>query len=251
MDRSADPEYPADGHRPDQLAASLHALAGMLLSDEDLDDTLHRVAQLAVAGLPTCDMAYVTLVRDGQPVTRGATDARAQQFDAVQYRTGDGPCLAAWRTNRISRLDSAQTDVRWPELADAARTAGIRSVMAVPLQVREAAIGALNLYSTREQAFGDHDGEVGQLFADQAVIALENAKTHAAAVTLAGQLREALASRGRIEQAKGVLIARHGCTPDTAFEMLVAQSQDENRKLRVVADDIVAIAQNGAGPTTG
>jgi AmiR/NasT family two-component response regulator len=49
-----------------------------------------------------------------------------------------------------------------------------------------------------------------------------------------------MASRAVIEQAKGVLMAAMGCTPDAAFDLLRQQSQTENRKLRVVAEEIVA-----------
>jgi AmiR/NasT family two-component response regulator len=52
-------------------------------------------------------------------------------------------------------------------------------------------------------------------------------------------LRAALASRDLIGQAKGVIIAALGCTPDAAFEMLRAQSMHENRKLAQVAQTVV------------
>jgi hypothetical protein len=53
-------------------------------------------------------------------------------------------------------------------------------------------------------------------------------------------LRQAIASRAVIEQAKGVLMARTGVDPDAAFDLLRTQSQHENRKLREVAHDLVA-----------
>jgi two-component system, response regulator / RNA-binding antiterminator len=58
------------------------------------------------------------------------------------------------------------------------------------------------------------------------------------------QLREALGTRPVIDQAKGMLIARHGCSPDEAFRMLSAASQRENRKLREVATAMVEGAQD-------
>ena len=59
------------------------------------------------------------------------------------------------------------------------------------------------------------------------------------------QLREALKSRSAIDQAKGMLIAQHGCTPDEAFEMISAASQRANRKLRDIAVSMVESAQRG------
>ena len=59
-------------------------------------------------------------------------------------------------------------------------------------------------------------------------------------------LKAALESRPAIDQAKGILVARHGCTPDEAFEMLAAASQRDNRKVRDLAADIVSSEQVGS-----
>jgi len=54
------------------------------------------------------------------------------------------------------------------------------------------------------------------------------------------QLRAALSSRDIIGQAKGVLIALHGCTAEEAFAILRDRSQQTNVKLRLVAGCVVA-----------
>ena len=41
-----------------------------------------------------------------------------------------------------------------------------------------------------------------------------------------------------IEQAKGVIMGSTGCGPDAAFAVLVAQSQNQNRKLWDVANEL-------------
>ena len=52
-------------------------------------------------------------------------------------------------------------------------------------------------------------------------------------------LRAALRTRPAIDQAKGILMAQHGCTPDEAFDMLSEASQRSNQKLRDLAAGIV------------
>ncbi len=54
------------------------------------------------------------------------------------------------------------------------------------------------------------------------------------------RLREALVHRSVIEQAKGMVMDRARCTPDTAYHLLVTISQAKNRRLRDVAADLVA-----------
>lgn len=66
-----------------------------------------------------------------------------------------------------------------------------------------------------------------------------------AALRLADQMRQAMENRAVIEQAKGMLIAAHRCTPDAAFRMLSESSQRSNRKLREVARAMVEGAQSG------
>ena len=60
------------------------------------------------------------------------------------------------------------------------------------------------------------------------------------AETVAGQLRQALASNRMIGTAIGIVMTRYGLAADRAFHTLVRISQQSNRKLREVAEEIVA-----------
>ncbi len=59
-------------------------------------------------------------------------------------------------------------------------------------------------------------------------------------------LHRALQSQPVIEQAKGLLMGQHGCTPDEAFAMLMRASQRENRKLRDIARAMIDGSSPGA-----
>jgi AmiR/NasT family two-component response regulator len=54
------------------------------------------------------------------------------------------------------------------------------------------------------------------------------------------RLREALSTRDLIWSAKVVIAAATGCGPDEAHQLLIQQSQHENRKVREIAAEIVA-----------
>jgi two-component system, response regulator / RNA-binding antiterminator len=57
-------------------------------------------------------------------------------------------------------------------------------------------------------------------------------------------LRAARETRPVIDQAKGMLIGEHGCSPDEAFQMISHASQRENRKVRDIAKAMVDKAQS-------
>ncbi|MDQ0748238.1 response regulator NasT [Streptomyces africanus] len=58
------------------------------------------------------------------------------------------------------------------------------------------------------------------------------------------QLRQAIASRPVIDQARGILMATHGCTSDEAWHILRETSQLSNTKLRDVAAAVTASAKS-------
>jgi hypothetical protein len=57
------------------------------------------------------------------------------------------------------------------------------------------------------------------------------------------QLRQALTSRVWIEQAKGVLVATEGVSPDDAFQQLRKRARSSSRKVADLAREVVQEAQ--------
>jgi AmiR/NasT family two-component response regulator len=75
---------------------------------------------------------------------------------------------------------------------------------------------------------------------------------HAAVAVAAAQneehLRRAVSSRDLIGQAKGILMERYKLTSDQAFQVLARASQQTNRRLVDVADELT---QTGSVPGAG
>lgn len=63
------------------------------------------------------------------------------------------------------------------------------------------------------------------------------------------QLREALESRGSIERAKGVLMAHNNCSERDAFSILADLARREQRKVRVIADELLGSLAGAAEPS--
>src|SRR4051794_6392754 len=210
-----------------------------IVFEESLDANLHQVAELAVRNIADADFAGITLMRHGKPTTAVFTDSASPEIDSAQYETGVGPCLDAFRTNRIYKIEDTRTETAWPTFAKAAADHGVLSTLSLPLVAGSGALGALNLYSKTRDSFDDDDGGDGMVFATQAATVLSNAQAFFATQELASNLETALTSRAVIEQAKGIIIGARGCSPDAAFNVLREQSQYENRKIRAVAEEIV------------
>jgi GAF domain-containing protein len=207
-------------------------------------EALQRIVDLACSGLRGCSMAGITLLEREGPTTAVATSRAAARIDAIQYRHNRGPCLDSYRFQVVTRIEATDTDPRWPEFSREAAAEGIRSTLSFPLVVRGDGIGALNLYSSSESGFDERDEEAGAIFAEHASLTLANVRAFWHTEALRKNLEDSLSTRGIIDQAIGVLMAREGLSADDAFEILRRASQRENRKVLDLAKEIVNRTEN-------
>lgn len=237
----------------DALSLSLAELSRLLLKEETVASTLERVAVLAAHLLPGADAASITVADEsGRPSTASSTHDLVSRLDAEQYRLEEGPCLAALRERRHHQIDSMAEEARWQNFCPIALSAGISSLMAIPLGGDGASLGAINFYSRRPYVFTDVDRALATLFAAQASVAADNARTFADVQSerdkMAQRLQEALRSRAVIDQAVGVIMERETLSPEEAFKMLRSASQRINVKVRDIAAEIVEAAQRNKPP---
>lgn len=163
-----------------------------------------------------------------------STGELAKQMDESQYERGYGPGLQAAATGTTVHLDDAATETRWADYTKVARRRGVLSSVSVFVPVADAG-AALNVYSTRANAFDQAGTALAERFAAYVSATLSNLSLLIESRELADHLRHALASREVIDEAKGILMRQRRCGPDEAFAVLVGASQRSNRKLRDVA----------------
>ncbi|WP_328457754.1 MULTISPECIES: ANTAR domain-containing response regulator [unclassified Amycolatopsis] len=228
--------------RVDDVTTALDRLAGTFQEEEELPVVLQRVCQQVVHTVPDSELASITLLRDGTPYTATATGDSAYRIDQAQYDTGQGPCLEAARTGELQRVKVAEAAQRWPEFAAAAAESAVLGYLSAPLFIDHEYHGSLNLYDTGGNSFSTLDGALLELYTTAAEAALRSTRRHQTARETMEQLRAALTSRAVIDQAKGILMALHRIPSDDAFALLVKASQEQNVKLRDVAQDFVAAA---------
>ena len=233
-----DPAVPT--HVVDDVGQALvTALAQILLDGDHISITLRQVAQVTRNALTDIDEVSVTLLDGVKARTVVFTGQLAVELDERQYQSGLGPCLDASKTGNTVVVDTDDPANHYPEFSRAAQRAGIQHSVSVALPIPDRIVGALNLYASTLHPIQAHTIELAEAFAQYASVTVANVSTDHETAAQAEQLREALTSRAIIDQAKGVLMERHGYTADEAFTLLVNTSQRTNRKLRDIAAAIV------------
>ncbi|HEX2132582.1 MAG TPA: GAF and ANTAR domain-containing protein [Actinophytocola sp.] len=213
----------------EDLPTALASMARDLLAQPTVQATLDRIVAHAVELVDGCESAGILIVRRGEVQALAATDDRARASDLLQGEVGEGPCLdATLREEQAFRIPDMVADERWPKYGPRAVELDIGSAMGFLLFTEDENLGALNMYSSRPNAFGERTEHIGWLLASHAAVAFASARTD-------DQLRAAIATRQEIGEAVGILMERYKVSEEQAFDLLRKESQNHNVKLRDVA----------------
>ena len=215
-------------------------LQNLMLATDVVESFLQEIVAFAVTTLGGEISASVTVAREGRPATIASSDARAAQYDEVQYSQSEGPCLTAMRTGETVLMDDLAADHRFRSYGPRALALGVRSSLSLPLAGRDHPVGALNLYARHVRGFGDDEQADAALFAGDVSRALTLAMRLAYQVEITEELRGALSSRTTIDQTIGIIMSRELCTAESALRILSADSLDHDVTLLVRATQILA-----------
>lgn len=238
LDLEEDEQEERDSEYED-LQESMSSLATLATGSLNLEDLLTKVATFAVGAIPGADGAGLTLLENDRADTVVTTAPFVREIDDIQYSIGQGPCISAAAEGQTVLSGSLGGDRRWPKFGARVARLGVHSAVSLPLITARGVVGALNVYAHAKHVFDERAAELGELFAVPAAISVQNAQVLAQTRRLANQLQNALESRGVIDRAVGVLMSRSGVTEAEAIDRLRTISQNEHRKLVVVAESIV------------
>jgi GAF domain-containing protein len=229
----------ADRRPPLDARAAFAQLGELRFETTSMEAMLQRIAELAKGVIPRVAEASVSLIANDKATTAAYTGRLALDLDETQYGRGYGPCLEAAVGQEIREITDARAETRWPDYARISVERGSLSSLSVPVPVREAIHGGLNLYAAEAHAFDDDAKDVARAFASYAAVAVHNMHLYESTRELAENLDIAMRTRAVIEQAKGILMSQRRCDATEAFNVLAAASQRSNRKLRDIAQAIV------------
>jgi len=225
------------------VAERVRALRATLPGPGDLLTGLQRVTEAtrAVVGV---DGAGMTLAHEhGPPRWVAVSDAAMELLEQAQHDFGEGPCLLAYAEDRVVAVEDLRSERVWDRLAAVVAQLRVRGVLSVPVRLASQPVGTLDVYATQSRAWTPTEVEALGAFAVVTAELVSTGVELAVRDVEVAQLRRALTSRVWIEQAKGVLVATQGVTPDEAFQQLRAWARSSQRRVAALAQEVVQEAQ--------
>jgi GAF domain-containing protein len=222
------------------LARTLVELADALVADFDVVELLTVLTDGCVDVLDVGAAGLMLVAPEGDLRVMASSSEAVRVLELFELQSQEGPCLDCYRTGQpVVNKDLATVNGRWPRFAAEALAAGFHSVHALPMRLRGAVIGALNLFHIEPGEMRDADVAAAQAMADVATIAILQHRATLEAQLINEQLNHALNSRIVIEQAKGMVAQRSGVDMEQAFSTLRSHARNHNLRLVDVARDII------------
>jgi GAF domain-containing protein len=228
----------------DGVRQALDQLADLRASPVSVEEALDRVVASADALFGVDGTALMLVDRDQALRNLAVSDARAALLEELQAEHSEGPCLDAFEDKQPVAADDLASDDRWPEFAPAAAGGGLLAVLASPIPYSDHAVGVVAVFAGDPHPWTEAEREAIVAFTELVALLILNAMEATERGKLAGELQLALSSRVVIEQAKGVLVGRHGLTTRQAFDRLRRQARDQRRPLSEVARAVVSAAEH-------
>ncbi|MEU8172086.1 GAF and ANTAR domain-containing protein [Microbispora hainanensis] len=229
------------------LARDLAAL-GRVTEGTSAESVLRGITEAIARGVPGCAGGTAELWTE-ERVLLAASHSELTLLIDRERDLREGPSREALSTGRPMTIPDVMRETRWSRYAATAVRHGVRSVLVVPIAV-EGAVVIIGLYGVRPGVFTS-GGPLMALLREQVTVALANIWEFDDVLTGAAQMQEALAGRSVIDQAKGIIMSKSGCSAEEAFDELRRVSQHHQVKVADLARLLVTEHQQkhgGAAP---
>jgi GAF domain-containing protein len=224
------------------LLVELTRLAQALDAAPDEDTRVQIAVGSSVLIVSGCDHAGFTVNEGGRLSTEAGSDDLVCRANRLQGELSEGPCLDVVRDQDALVSNDLTQEHRWPRWASRVHAElGVGSMMSLLVYTGRRSYGALSLYSDQRHRFVGEDVAVGRALAAHLALTLDAGRQ-------IDQLKVAMDSRTIIGQAQGLLMGRLDIDADQAFDYLRRISSHSNRKLAVVAMEIVRTRQLPSRP---
>jgi hypothetical protein len=193
-----------------------------------------RMCQACVTLLGV-DGGSITLAYDTpQRVTLCSTDAIAERMEDLHEVIGEGPSLWAYEHGTVvTTAVDGTADARWPQFAESVkREIGQLSIYAIPIIPESEVVGVSTFYGRNESSLLI-DEETCRLLINAVGVAL------LADPDLTDSSSGSRASRDKVSQASGMVMAQLGLRPEDALALLRAHAYADNTSLIEVSQAVI------------
>ena len=215
--------------------ALLYEVSRTVVSNRYLEEILSLVVHLTAELMGSKICSLMLLDEKKQELGIRATQSLSEAYRSKPpMKVGESISGRAVKAKAPITVLNVQEEpgYKYPEIA---RKEGLKSLVSVPMMVKDRVIGVLNCYTAIKHQFTEEEIQELTVVANQAALAIENTRLLSEQVAAL----EELEIRKKVEKAKGILMKRHRLNEEEAYRKLQRESMDKRRSLGEIAEAII------------
>ncbi len=218
---------------------SLVKVSHSITSQRYLDEILSLIVVITAEMLNSKICSIMLLDDKGEELSIKATQSLSEEYrKKPNLKVKNSLVGDVVKTKNPLVVEDVRQDERYA-YRELAIKENLSSMVAVPMIVKDKAIGVINVYTKELHQFSGEEVSVLQMVANQAAVAVENTKL----VEEASKTREALETRKLVERAKGILMRMNNLTEEAAHRLIHKKSMDTCKSMKDIAESIILMAE--------
>jgi signal transduction protein with GAF and PtsI domain len=222
-----------------QQIETLSKVSKTIASSHYLEEMLHLIVSMVAETMNAPVCSIMLLDEKNQELVLKATQSHSPAYlkkpNIKVHRSLIGKVVLERRPLVIRNVTEEKGYVN----QELARQADLRSLVAVPMMIKDKVIGVFNLYTNQERDFAQEEIQLIFTIANQAAVAIENTKLMSETMAM----QEALETRKLIERAKGILIRSQKMTEEEAYRRIQQKSMNLRKSMREISEAIILAAE--------
>ncbi|MDP8260405.1 MAG: GAF and ANTAR domain-containing protein [Candidatus Gygaella obscura] len=213
----------------------LSKISETIVSDLYLEDILKLVVMVTAEVMDSKICSLLLLDSDKNELIVRATQSVSEAYNKKpNIKLGEGIAgKVALEKKPIVVLD-VRKEVLYRNSV-IAKKEKLCSLLCVPMSVKGKVIGVLNVYTSKKHKFIKEEIVVLGAVANQAAIAIENARLLMYSKTIEQELKV----RKLVERAKGILMKKLGLGEEEAFRKIQKQAMNMRKSMQEIAEAII------------
>jgi len=214
---------------------ALSKISKAIASEQYLEDILRLIVAVTaqVMGSNICSLMLLD-EKKGELVIRATQSVSEEYNKKPPLKIGEGIAGKAVKENKPVAVRDITKENEY-KYKDIAKKEGLKSLLCVPLSVKNKVIGVINCYTPQTHDFTETEIDILTSIANQAAVAIENTEL----MVKTRVIQEELETRKRIERAKGILMKDQGLTEEAAYQKIQKYAMDTRKTMREVAEAII------------
>jgi len=218
---------------------SLMKVSKTITSEKYLDEILNLIVVVTAEMLNSKICSIMLLDEKGEELIIKATQSLNEEYrKKPNLKVNTSLMGTVIKTRHPLVVDDVRKEERY-FYRDLAVKENLTSMLAVPMIVKDKAIGVINVYTKIPHHFTEEEIGVLQLVANQAAVAVENTKLMEETL----KAKEALETRKLVERAKGILMRMNNLSEEAAYRLIHKKSMDSCRSMKEIAESVLLMVE--------